>query len=168
MSGVGKSTLLEKLAAECPSEILHLQASQLIKDRQGITDTEVIRKIDAEKIIDNQKHLIEGFNQKCNTSSASLVLFDGHCVIDNNVDLIPIPVSVIQALSPRHLVFVQDKPENITIRRLTDISRQRPERNTIDVAKTQKKALQVCREYKRKLRIPLDLIFLMILKDCRQ
>ena len=158
VSGVGKSTLLGKIAAECPSKILHLQAGQLIKDRQRITDSEKIRTVKAEKIIDNQNDLIEEFYQKCNISSASLVLFDGHCIVDNNIDLVPIPVSVIKALTPKHLVFVHDNPEKITARCLGDSSRQRPVRTAAYVDNAQKRAIDTCREYEKILGIPLDLI----------
>ena len=158
VSGVGKSTLLASLTDESPSEIEHLQASRLIMDRRGTADREAIRKAETDVVIDNQRLLIDEFHLKSRQTAASVILFDGHCVVNNDVNLVPIPIWVVNALNPSHLVLVYDDPENISIRCLKDASRNRYQRTITEIDQEQRMSLDVCQNYRKKLDIPLEVI----------
>ena len=159
ISGVGKTTLIDSIARDWPSEILHLQASQLIKDaKQRDLDSEALRTASADEIGVNQDFLISEFDRRVVSAIQSTVIFDGHSVIDNDTDLVLIPTSVIRALSPTAIIFVVDSAATIAARRRSDGRRNRPERSAVKLEFMQSRALEACHGYSDALAVPLHVI----------
>jgi adenylate kinase len=86
------------------------------------------------------------------------ILFDAHCLIDNGKQLIEIPASVIQALSPSGLIFIQDEPSAILGRRSRDATRVRPIRSLVELQEHQDRARAICGEYAGLLNLQLHLV----------
>jgi adenylate kinase len=157
VSGVGKGWLISRFAKD--HEILHLQASQLLKDAKAaaagiITTSEELR---TGPVIDNQALLVAAFLAAREKASRP-ILFDGHCVIDGGAQLIEIPVAVIEALAPSGLIFVHDKPDAIFRRRAGDSTRVRPTRSADELHDHQERARAICAEYAELLKLDLHFI----------
>lgn len=125
ISGVGKSTLLGRLAETFAFE--HLQAGALIKQgRDASDDVEVehdrLRLFDIGK---NQEFLIQGFKLSVH-AKVGLIVLDGHTVIERDEGLIRIDPRVFAAMGINGMIFLTDDPEAIAIRRGHDTERTRP------------------------------------------
>jgi adenylate kinase len=125
ISGVGKSTVLRALSASISFQ--HLQASALIKEgRHASGDVAVthdqLRLVD---IDENQQFLIRGFRLNAGVST-SLVILDGHTVIERDTGLTRIDARVFGAIGIDRMIFLADDPETVGRRRLKDTSRKRP------------------------------------------
>lgn len=157
LSGVGKSWLIARFAAVNP--VLHLQASQLLKDAKAAVTgmamtSEELRK---DAVIDNQALLISAFVNARNAAPVP-ILFDGHCVIDAGDKLVEIPASVVEALGPSALLFVHAEPSAIFNRRTGDMTRVRPTRSIVELKEHQDRARAICGEYADLLKINLHII----------
>lgn len=125
ISGVGKSTVLKTLSTSISFQ--HLQASALIKaGRHASGDIAVthdqLRLVD---IDENQQFLIRGFRLNAGAST-SLVILDGHTVIERDTGLTHIDARVFGAIGIDSMIFLADDPEAIGQRRRNDTSRKRP------------------------------------------
>jgi hypothetical protein len=85
------------------------------------------------------------------------ILFDGHSVIDNDAGLVEIPLAVVAALGPDHIVFVIDDVSEIARRRLED-SRRRPSRSLDELRRHQELARAVASDYADKLGVPMSIV----------
>jgi adenylate kinase len=124
ISGVGKSTLIEKLAASFSLE--HLQASALIKEgRHAVGEMTItqdqLRFVD---IDENQNLLIQEFINRTRESTGLIVL-DGHTIIERGDALTRIDARVFGAIGIAGMVFLTDDVEAIAQRRLNDPGRKR-------------------------------------------
>ena len=156
LSGVGKSTLLHALREHIAFQ--HLQASVLIRaTRETLTSAPVaaddLRHAD---ITDNQALLIEGF-KIARSADASLVVLDGHTVVDTPLGLVEIAPEVFGALGVSSFIFVVDDAEVIFQRRRADKSRERPDRSPKELDHQQTQALLATFRAARALCVPLHI-----------
>ena len=159
ISGVGKSRLVGEVAARNPGT-LHLQGSALIK--QGLADpfvsSEELQRASGDSIIANQRILIAMFNRAIAKPPSSLVLFDGHLLIDTEAELVEVPQAVIAALRLAVLVHVEADPLLIAERRKADMERQRPLRDIDTLAAHQARSRRLCQNFALWLGIPMHII----------
>lgn len=157
LSGVGKSWIIARFAAHTP--VLHVQASQLLRDAKAVLVGTDVTSEDLRKgaVLDNQALIIEAFARVCATAQLPIV-FDGHCVVDNGDRLLEIPVEVIAGLAITHLIFIEGSPQDIVERRRKDTTRVRPERIEEELAQHQQRAKFVCERYSQLLGLPLTII----------
>lgn len=153
VSGVGKSTLLRKLAAMVSFQ--HLQASALIRearqlDQQSLT-LDQLRSVDLDE---NQKLLIQGFARVAN-QGPGLIVLDAHTVIEQGDNLILIEPDVFGAIGINSMIFLSEDITEIVRRRLDDKVRQRPIKGVEQLQSTQSQALQHARKICRILGIPI-------------
>jgi len=156
ISGVGKTRLVGAAISSMPGA-LHLQGSSLIK--QGLAAplicSEALRKAGGDRIICNQRLLIAMFYRVVAEHSTSLVIFDGHLLIDTENGLIEVPQTVIAELQPKLLVHVEADPTLISSRRHADHNRTRPLRRTRTLAAHQARSRAMCRVYAEKAKIAM-------------
>ena len=159
ISGVGKSWMIGEVAARIAGT-LHLQGSALIK--QGLADpsvsSEELRLARGDRVIANQRILIAMFKRLIAALPSSLVLFDGHLLIDTAAQMIEIPQAVIAALRPEFLVHVEAEPPLIAARRHGDTSRKRPTWDIDTLAAHQARSRELCQAYGRRLGIPMEIV----------
>lgn len=125
LSGVGKSTLIGRVAARIPLQ--HLQASDLIKTEQAyrsavVSSSEELR---LGAVLDNQQLLIDGFKRAARPGDG-LIVFDGHAVIFGAETVTEIPSGVFEAIGCRHIIVAQADARILQERRLKDEGRVRP------------------------------------------
>jgi adenylate kinase len=157
LSGVGKSWLISRFAAS--SHVMHVQASQLLKDERAKVTGELVTSeaLRTGAVLDNQSLLIRAFSRTLVIATIPIIL-DGHCVVDSDAGLIDIPVDVIEALSVSGIVFVQDRPEAIVARRANDRTRTRPAKSEAEIECHQEHAVSLCENYSDQLKIGLHLV----------
>lgn len=159
LSGVGKSTTVQRVVTASGGAAAAVNAGDLIRQRlRDQRSTEMLRFLPAEQIQRNQEFLIEELASVRTTVSAPVLLLDGHCVIDNGEQLVPIPIKVIKRLDLAALVFVQGEAVDIRARRLADGGRSRPILSSAELAKQQKCALAVCASYASGLGLRLTVV----------
>ena len=155
ISGVGKTTLIQAALKDVPGG-LHLEASALIK--QGLADpamdSDQLRQAGGERVLANQQILVTMFQRSAGMRPASVVVFDGHLVIDVEERLVEIPEDVIAALGPRMLVHVEDDPALISRRRKGDPSRSRAQRSAEALSLHQHASRRLCAKYGIALDVP--------------
>jgi adenylate kinase len=157
LSGVGKSWLISRFANGNP--VAHVQASQLLREAKAalsgsVTTSEELR---TGAVLDNQALLVRAFSAKI-ANATQPIIFSGHCVVDDGNQLLEIPAEVIAALSVSGLIFVQSQPTAIVERRLKDITRTRPARSVEEIEFHQNRAMSVCAEYAKRLRLGLHVV----------
>ena len=86
VSGVGKTTVCARFARTHP-EYLHLTASQLIVQETGKSLSD-LQASDQVAVLANQIALRNSLGTKIAESSASGLLLDGQCLVDNGRELI--------------------------------------------------------------------------------
>ena len=127
ISGVGKSTVLKSLISRFRFQ--HLQASSIIGEQRSLNSENVTG--DALRVVnidDNQQMLIDGFARQID-QSASLIVLDGHTIVDTPDGLKEIEPKVFGELGITQFVFLADDPKKIESRRIQDITRNRPVRD---------------------------------------
>ena len=159
LSGVGKSTTLQRVVAESGGLAAVVNAGTLI-GRRTLSNRlgETLRLLPAERIQHNQEILIEELARERTTVGAQVLLLDGHCVIDNGDQLVPIPIEIIERLDLAALVFLQEGAEKIRARRLSDEKRTRPDLSSTELDKQQRHALDVCSGYASELGLPISIV----------
>jgi len=148
ISGVGKSTLISEARKDVP-ESLHLQASALIKGglRDSATSSESLRCRPSGEIRTNQDILVDSFWRSVRSEPQTLVIFDGHLVIDTGKELVEIPQEVIASLRPSLMVHVEDDVSKIAARRAQDRRRVRPVRCEETLEQHQRLSRRLCETY---------------------
>jgi adenylate kinase len=151
MSGVGKTTMLANFAAGAATW-RHIIASEILRQSVRQPD-EALRLASKEQMIDNQRTIIEGVKQIQERSADRNILLDAHCVIDNDVELVTVPASVIEPLHPSFLICVVDDPINVLERRMSSGLRLRPQRTAAQLGIYQELVKTTCESYAKLLGI---------------
>lgn len=150
LPGVGKSFLIRRFIVTAPTWA-ELRASALLSATTG-QNADQLRKNDRHAIEQNQYALVEAV-RAARASSPKNYLLDGHCVVDNDEELVTVPTDVIAALAPELILFVHDTPEDIVRRAASDPHRARAVRSIRETRAVQDFAARVCEQYSRALQL---------------
>ncbi|WP_158644828.1 ATP-binding protein [Bradyrhizobium daqingense] len=154
ISGVGKSTACASYVARHPS-VLHTSAGALLQAAKNI-DSAILRTDVAGNVLQNQNLLGEALRHFRLGRETSDVLIDAHSVIDNDHELIEVPVDAVRAMSPDGLVLLEAPPELVMERRRKD-TRLRPSRTAEELQFQTGVARRVCESYASELALPLEI-----------
>lgn len=155
LSGVGKTSMIQRFVEENP-DYLHLEASKLIKQATGIQVSEKIRLLAKNKIIKNQYILVEELSRYKN--SFDKIILDGHLLINNNQELIPIPLDTIRKISPNSMILVEGNANDILLHRKNDLYKTRPNQLLVEIEEEQLELRKIAVKYCNELNIKLDTI----------
>jgi adenylate kinase len=122
ISGVGKTTFLKKLGNYVSFQ--HLTAGSLINAAKQ-SSTHDRDKLRFDSLEENQNLLIEGFSA-CRHSEASIVILDGHVVINSAKGLEKISATVFERLGITFMVHLEADASQIFFNRADDKTRKRP------------------------------------------
>ena len=132
VSGVGKTTACKSYVVRHP-DTLFVSASTLLKRAHRSTD-EGLRRATSSKIIGNQDRLRDALIQFRAGRESMPVLVDAHAIIDNDVEFVRVPASIIRELAPDLLVLLEAPPVEVEARRARD-SRQRAYRQIDEISR---------------------------------
>lgn len=91
-------------------------------------------------------------------SGPPVLLLDGHCVIDNGKELVPIPVDVVGRLGVAAVVYLTGFADKIRARRRSDSRRRRPDLDEAEVSRHQESGLAACASYSIRLGLPMMVV----------
>lgn len=154
ISGVGKSTACASYVARHPS-VLHTSAGALLQAAKNI-DSALLRTDVAGNIAQNQNLLGEALRRFRLGRETSDILIDAHSVIDNDHELVEVPVDAVRAMNPNGLVLLEAPPELVIERRRSDV-RLRPSRTAEELQFQMGVARRVCESYAGELSLPLEI-----------
>ncbi|WP_174278944.1 ATP-binding protein [Sphingomonas bacterium] len=149
VSGAGKSWLAARIVARRP-EFVRLSAGRLLREALHTTG-KALRTAPSNDVLQNQNRLVEVFRKAREGQLDRPILLEAHAFIDNDRELVDVPVEVMRALGVDGLLVLVTSPELIQARRAEDPDRRRPERTFEDLAHQQKYMLAIARNYARQL-----------------
>ncbi|MGR3440066.1 MAG: AAA family ATPase [Paracoccus sp. (in: a-proteobacteria)] len=154
ISGVGKTSLLKKVATAIPMQVL--SASSLIRNSLAQTEEQNTPqdRLCARDIDDNQAAMLKAFKRYANPDTILIVL-DAHVVVDTPNGLTRVGSDVFREINADFVVFVKDEPRKIHTNRERDGSRSRPKRSVESLAKYQDIAIAAARDLSKDLSIPI-------------
>lgn len=126
VSGVGKTHSCRDFIARHP-HYLFTSASTLLSEAKEMSG-EQLRTASPKEIGNNQFLLVEAFLRFRKEKIEWPVLMDAHAVIDNDSELVPIPIEIIKGLQPDLLILLEASAHEVASRRSAD-KRKRPARD---------------------------------------
>ncbi|MCS3925299.1 adenylate kinase [Bradyrhizobium elkanii] len=156
LSGVGKSTLIAKIAAQV--EFQHLQASSLIeRGRETMLGQAVSQdRLRYSDLDENQQLLICGLEASIDPAF-QLVVLDSHTLIERDADHFVVDPTVFAAVGIAAMIFLHEEPRKIEKRRSNDRSRVRPRKDITALAKIQTEAAAQAELICREVGVPLHI-----------
>ena len=141
ISGVGKTTFLQSMAGEIAFQ--HLTGGSLIAVASAAPDRhrDELRLADLDE---NQRLLIRGFYET-RDPAASIIIIDGHVIIDGPTGTTEIGSLVFASLGVNLMVHLEAEPTKIARNRARDTSRDRPARSVDVLRRHQEKSRQRAR-----------------------
>jgi len=132
VSGVGKTSACLNYVATHP-ETLFVSASDLLKAARQ-SSAEALRTATIDRIIENQALLGPALTAFRDGREDRSIIIDAHGVIDNDRDLVRVPVSTIAALAPDRLILLEAPAKEVAARR-AGAERKRPVRDLNHIEK---------------------------------
>lgn len=152
ISGVGKTSACRDYTSRHPG-VLFVSASTLLKAAKHASG-EALRTAPAPEIVDNQTLLSAALDAFRRGREHLPVLIDAHGIIDNDRELVRIPVEAIRGLKPDRLILLESPAESIVARRKNDF-RARPKRNMNEIAVELAAERAAVTDYAAALKLPL-------------
>lgn len=156
VSGSGKSRLAARIVAARP-EFLRLSAGRLLREALHTTG-KALRTAPSDDVLRHQGRLVEVLQDAREGRREQPVLLEAHAFIDNDRELVDVPVDVMRALNVSGLLVLVASPEIIHARRATDPDRRRPDRTIEDLARQQEHMLALARGYASALPAEMEVV----------
>lgn len=153
VSGVGKTEMIRRFVAD-HHDYVHIEASKLIKQEINAQTSEQIRLLPKEPIIKNQSFLLKKLSKY--KQKHQRIILDGHLLIHNNQELIPIPLDIVKKIAPHNIVLIKGNAQDIILHRINDPHRNRPNQTITEIEKSQPFLEQIAISYCKKLGIRFD------------
>lgn len=153
VSGVGKSWLCQEFTRAHPN-FLYLRASDVLSDITSKAPEE-LRTAKADQIKANQQLLANELRLRRRGQRERPVLVDAHGVIDNDNELVRVPVESVRSMEPTGLILLEADPSVIANRRQID-SRTRPRRGTAALRREIAAERETVFEFAKLLGLPIE------------
>ncbi|MCW2339161.1 adenylate kinase [Sphingobium sp. B2D3A] len=152
LSGSGKSYLGRSIVRARP-EYLRLSAGGLLR-RSFHTTGEKLRTAEGGDVRENQTELVGALAEARVGQWERPVLLEAHSFIDNDRELVDVPVEVMASLELAGIILVDVPAEQIATRRNTD-KRKRPQRSLAELKRQCVRSKSLANGYASDLGIPL-------------
>lgn len=149
VSGAGKSRLASRIVSARP-DFLKLSAGKLLREALHTTG-KALRTAPSSDVLRNQERLVQVLRATRSGRVERPVLLEAHAFIDNDHELVDVPVAVMRAMDVSGLLVLVVPPETIRGRRAADADRRRPDRTAVELARQQDHMLALARGYSREL-----------------
>lgn len=155
ISGVGKTHLARRIVRARP-DLLRLSASALLKSTFHTTG-EKLRTAPSSDVVNNQSALASALAAAREGCWQRPVLLEAHAVIDNDCELIDVPLRVMEAIGVAGILSLAAPSAEIETRRRRD-RRTRPARSAAELERQQQRSLAVSRRFAQKLGVPFEVV----------
>lgn len=155
ISGVGKTTIIRRFVKE-HSDYFHVEASKLIKQRIRAETSEQIRVLPKNKVLMNQSLLIEELSRY--KDKYSQIILDGHLLIDNSKELIPIPLKIVKQIAPQNIILIQGNSHEIFSHRINDTCKDHPNQTVAEIERIQSYLKYITLNYCKELSVKFDIL----------
>ncbi|WP_158304373.1 ATP-binding protein [Beijerinckia indica] len=152
VSGVGKTTACRSYTLR-HANVLCLNAGSLLSAASHCEANE-LRSSSSDAIIRRQFFLADALDRQLRGCNAELVIIDGHAIIDNNRELVRVPVEVVQSLKPHGLLLLEASVSDIFHRRLE--RKQCPYRSELELSLEMEQERQAVESYANELGLPFE------------
>jgi adenylate kinase len=153
ISGIGKTTLIQEFVRQ-HKDWHALSAGELLAQLSSRGANE-LRAADRSTVERNQALLANAIHEVRILHPDRNWLLDAHAVIDNDRELILVPVHVIERIHPDLMIFLHADAWKIHRRRMDDPNRVRPLPIPERIEEEQALAWQTCLQYSTVLKIDL-------------
>ncbi|MBR1245985.1 AAA family ATPase [Bradyrhizobium sp. AUGA SZCCT0169] len=150
--GVGKTTACKSYVRRHPS-FAYISASEVLREESD-SSIEALRKSGVQDILRNQGILAHALASRMRYSQKNYFLIDSQNVIDNDVELIDVPIDVVRSLSPSGIILLESSAADIYLRRSNDI-RSRPVRKIDQIDLHIQRTRRVTVDYATNLGVPM-------------
>lgn len=156
LPGAGKTTLINEVL-NVKENYVRLSGGSLIQGNLSEEERDQLRKTSKDGVLDNQEILVMNFIKAKQSFLNKTVIFDGHCVVKNEEQIVEIPLDVIKRLEPDLILFIDETSEVIMDRRKKDKSRpDREEEDKVSLDKNRQLQLKICEQYATSLNIGFE------------
>lgn len=152
ISGVGKTTACKAFVERNP-RFCYISASEVLRRASGLS-IESLRLLSRADIQANQLLLARALPSEMSGCAEQFVLVDAQNVIDNGIELVEVPITIVEPLEPRGIILLEAQPNVVWERRKNDI-RSRPVRTPEEIEVQMRLIRSVTHEYGAKLQIPI-------------
>lgn len=156
VSGVGKTEMIKRFVAD-HHDYVHIEASKFIKQGINAQTSEQIRLLPKEQIIKNQYFLLKELSKY--KQKHQRIILDGHLVIYNNQELVPIPLDVVKDIAPHNLILIQGNAQDIISHRISDPHKNRPNQTADEIEESQQFLEQIAINYCKEICIRFDKLY---------
>lgn len=153
VSGVGKTTIIRRFVREHPNYV-HIEASKLIRNKLNTETTEHIRLMTKEQIVKNQSFLLDELSKY--RQKHDYIILDGHLLINNNQELISIPLDIVKRISPSNIVLIEGNSHDILSHRIHNPQKKCFKETISEIDRNQQLLKQIAISYCKKLGIRFD------------
>ncbi|MBR1068323.1 adenylate kinase [Bradyrhizobium japonicum] len=152
ISGVGKTTACKSFIRRSPA-FGYISASQFLGKARNLS-VEQLRHSSEAEVCENQRLLAEHLPGEMSKSEKKFLLLDAQNVIDNGVDLVQVPMAVVEKLRPCGIILLEANAVDLYLRRKNDSS-YRPSRAPAELESQMRFIRTVTLDYSRALEVPL-------------
>lgn len=152
LSGSGKSYLARIIARSRP-DMLRIQAGALLR-RTFHTTGEKLRTAQSDDVRENQFELANALLNERDGQFGRPVLLEAHAFIDNDRELVDVPMAVMASLDLAGIILV-DAPATTVLKRRTVDTRVRPRRSLVKLRQQRRRLRELAELYASTLDIPL-------------
>ena len=156
VSGVGKTEMIRRFVAH-HHDYVHLEASKLIMQGMNTQTSKQISLLPKEQIIKNQFFLLKelsNYKQKY-----PRIILDGHLVIHNNHESVPIPLDVVKKIAPYNIILIRGSAQDIISNRISDPHKNRLSQTENEIDDSQEFLEQIAISYCKKMCIKFDKLY---------
>lgn len=150
VSGVGKTQMIRRFVAE-HDEYIHIEASKLIKQAINTQTSEQLRLLPKEQILKNQYLLLQELTKY--KQKYRRIILDGHLLINNDQETIPIPLDIVKKFLPHKIILIQGNSYDIYLHRINDTDKKHPQQTTTEIDQDQQFLKYISIQYCRELNI---------------
>ena len=155
ISGVGKTTIIRRFIKE-NTDYFHIEASTLIKQRINAKTSDQIRVLPKEKILANQSILVEELSRY--KEKYSQIILDGHLLINNSKELVPIPLNIVEQIAPQNIILIQGNPREIFSHRINNTYKNGSNQTVAEIEQVQNYLKYITVKYCKELCIKFDIL----------
>jgi adenylate kinase len=154
ISGVGKTTACKQYLRAHP-QFIYVRASAVLSAARA-KSADALRTVDAQEFVANQELIVRHLMAVRHDNPDSPILADVHAIIDNDEELLRVPLDIVRSMRANAFVLLEAPSETVLLRRDSLIrSRSRRTKSEIEFEMTIER--ETVLSYAKALDLPLEI-----------